>query len=53
MAEYLFMSDHYKVHATPEMVASRLRRLAAKVEAIRARDRAKPLPESLRRLVEV
>lgn len=56
MAEYLFMSDHYKVHATPEMVASRLRRLAAKVEAIRARDRVKaqkPLPESLRRLIEV
>lgn len=56
MAEHLFYSPTYKTRPTTEMVATRIRRLVAKVEAIRARDRKKaqkPLPESLRKLVEV
>lgn len=57
MAHFLFMSDRYKVRASTEMVANRLRRLAAKVEAIRARERRKAvnsvLPDSLKKLVQI
>lgn len=39
MSHYLFAPDNYKVKATPEMVADRVRRFASKIAAIRARDR--------------
>jgi hypothetical protein len=45
MAEFLFLAERYKVRATTEMVASRIRRLVAKVEAIRARDRKKAVDD--------
>ncbi len=37
IALYLFAAIKYKTHATPTMVADRLRRFARKIEAIRAR----------------
>src|SRR5882757_4896101 len=41
MAFFLFSSSGYRVHATPSMVASRLRRLVKKIDDIRARDQRK------------
>lgn len=38
MVVFLFHPKGYKVNATPEMVASRLRRLVVKIKAIRARE---------------
>lgn len=39
MAYYLFSPDRYKMRATPATVSKRVRRLIAKIETIRARDR--------------